>query len=343
VIPVRSLESLENVLNKALKGQREAIGEFARAARLAWEGAPRPNRTRGFVLLLGPTGTGKTEMTLLTAQELFGEYGSTKNFARFDMAEYQHRDAIIKLLGGAGEKPLLGIAIDKLNDAGGGILLLDEIEKAEPNLVKVLLSFDAARVTMNDGDTKDLSRIFIVMTSNLGSAEAARMRSAPYSTLRRHILNAAREFFSPEVLARFSARIVTNRLSYDVQREIAEILLKKELSLQTTHLLRDVVVDTNEVVRFLINKGFTPELGARTVRNAIETLVGAALLPYVNEMPSPLSIGNRLSRQLYLTVQNDELRAGPPERSSALQQIIQRHEAALAIGVRHFNGSQNPT
>ena len=203
------------------------------------------------------------------------------------------------------------MAIDRLNAAGGGILLLDEIEKADPNLVRALLSFDAPRITMNDGETKDLSKIFVVLTSNLGSAEAARMRSAPYAALRRHILRTAEDFFNPEVLARFSAKIVTNRLPFDVQREIATALVRKELALQSKFLQRDITLSSEDVVRFLVRKGFTAELGARTIRNAVEQHIGQALLPFVYNAPECSGIGDRYSRDLTLVIEEDKLQAVP--------------------------------
>src|SRR5206468_1486027 len=124
--------------------------------------------------LLGPTGTGKTEMVNLTARFLYGEAASAQ-LERFDMGEYQHPDSVKRLLGTPAQPPLLGEAVDRLNMRGGGILLLDEIEKAFPDLLTTLLSFDSARSTMFDGTTRDLSRLIIILTSNLGAAEAARM------------------------------------------------------------------------------------------------------------------------------------------------------------------------
>lgn len=326
----RNLEHLEQAITATIRGQNEAVTEFANAVRLGWNGVPRPGRTRGFVILLGPTGTGKTEMTLIAVRELFGAEGAETNFARFDMAEYHHPDAIRKFIGGGGEIPLLGRAIDKLNAAGGGILLLDEIEKADANLVRALLSFDAARITMNDGVTKDLSNIFVVLTSNLGSADAAQMRSTPYATLKKHILRVAEECFNAEGMARFSAKIVTNRLPYEVQREIATAITRREIRLQSQYLQREIVTEGDEVMRFLVRKGFTPELGARTIRSAVEQHIGHALLPYVHESLDTESMpGDRLSRRLVLEIVDDTLRATPVARSLEFTELLAASSPAL--------------
>ncbi len=319
---------MEAYVNARLLGQEAAVGEFCGAVERAERGPRRVGRLKGFVLLLGPTGTGKTEMVKLAAQFLYGAAGAAVRLRRFDMGEYQHRDSVLRLLGGPGQPALLGAAIDALNAQGGGILLLDEIEKAHPDLLTVLLSFDEARSTMADGTTKDLSSCYVVMTSNLGAAEAALMGNNGYSAIRRKVIREAELTLRKETVARFSSVIVMNTLSYEVQELITERLLARELLLQSEHCQRWIEAGDSSVVSFLVGKGFSPDLGARNIRRTIEKYVGDALAPFaqldcggggVAEL-----VGDRWSRGLVLKVEQEELVVWPLRRSIALQSLLAR-------------------
>lgn len=295
------LDQLSGYLDSHLLGQGPAVREFSTTVALALNGRPRPERTKGMIFLAGPTGTGKTEMVRLAGKFLYGEKVD-HHVHRFDMAEYQHPDSLHRLLGAPGQPALLGQAIDRLNLAAGStgtaFLLFDEIEKAYTDLVTILLSFDAARSTTSDGVTRDLSRIFVVITTNVGAARAADLQHAPYSALRDEVLIQAEKRFRKETLARFDARIVMNRLDYDVQREITRRLLEKEMAVQRDYLLRPIQA-SSEVLNFLIREGFTPDLGARNLRSTVEKQVGRALLPWF-ERHDDVDAGDRYSRTLLL-------------------------------------------
>lgn len=322
------LEHLSVYLNENLLGQDEAVREFATTVALALNGRPRPERTKGMIFLAGPTGTGKTEMVRLAGRFLHGA-AVDQHLHRFDMAEYQHPDSLHRLLGSPGQPALLGQAIDRLNEAAGSsgtsFLLFDEIEKAYADLVTILLSFDAARSTTSDGVTRDLSRIFVVVTSNVGSARAADLQHAPYSALREEVLIQAEKRFRKETLARFDARIVMNRLDYDVQREITRRLLQKEVASQRDFLFRPIDV-SKEVLNFLVREGFTPDLGARNLRSTVEKQVGRALLPWFGQ-EDDLHAGDRYSRTLELREDrvNRQLvavRVADEQRSCALRGVL---------------------
>ncbi|PTY05246.1 hypothetical protein DB347_17430 [Opitutaceae bacterium EW11] len=295
------LERLSRWLDESLLGQEEAVREFATAVALALEGRPRPERTKGMILLAGPTGTGKTEMVRLAARHLYGNEAE-RHLHRFDMAEYQHADSVHRLLGAPGQPALLGEAIDRLNEAAGpqgtAFLLFDEIEKAYADLVTILLSFDAARTTTTDGVTRDLTRLFVVITTNVGAARAADLQHAPYTALRDEVLAQAAKRFRKETLARFDARIVMNRLSYDVQREITRRLLEKEIEVQSQYLVRPIAAAAN-VLNFLVREGFTHDLGARNLRSTVEKQVGRALLPW-SARDDDQEASDRFSRTLHL-------------------------------------------
>jgi hypothetical protein len=232
------------------------------------------------------------------------------------------------LLGSPEQPPLLGQAVERLNAAGGGILLLDEIEKAFPDLLTALLSFDSARTTMFDGTTRDLSRLIIVLTSNLGAAEAARMENSGYTAISRKLRHAAEERFKKEGVARFSTVSCMNVLTYPVQHEITRNLVAHELALQGHHLRR-LIEFRPEVVTFLISKGFSPDLGARNIRNCVEYHVGEALRPFLLERDDTLalppvgeSVGDCWSDALTIAVERHRLVASP----------LSRHPRLAAVG-----------
>jgi len=307
---------LESFLNGRLLGQGPAIREFSAVIEAAECGPRRHGRTRAFVLLLGPTGTGKTEMVKLTASWLYDD-DAARHLERFDMGEYQHRDSILRLLGGVGQPAFLGAAIDRLTALGGGILLLDEIEKAHPDLLTALLSFDDARSTMADGTVKDLSACYVIMTSNLGAAEASQMASSGYSAIRRKVLREAEQAMRKETLARYTASIVMDLLSYDAQVGIVRALLESELSLQSRHWRRRLIAADSRLLGWLVGRGYSPDMGARNLRRAVERHVGEALRVFFQSVEakprqgSSAEVGDLSEEAIELIVEADSVRARP--------------------------------
>jgi ATP-dependent Clp protease ATP-binding subunit ClpB len=271
------LNGLETRINGKIKGQPDAVKRLIRAVKRAETGFAKKGRPRASVLMLGPTGVGKTEITLAMTEAL---YGTTEGrIMRFDMAEYQLQDSLGLLLGtNKQEQGHLGDALDKLNALGGGVLLFDEIEKAHAQLSTVFLGLlDAARITMSNGETKDASNTYIICTSNLGSAAAIKMENVPYATLERYILKEAGRFFRPEVFARFNEKIVFRKLSYETQMEICRLFLELEIKhARKAAGVREIRHD-EDVMRFLIRHGYDKFLGARPMRNTIENYLGEAL------------------------------------------------------------------
>ncbi|HTZ19238.1 MAG TPA: AAA family ATPase [Opitutaceae bacterium] len=325
---MHSRGTLENHLNTLLLGQTEAVGEFAGAVERAHFGPARSQRIKGFFLLLGPTGTGKTEMVNLAARFLYGE-AAAAHLERFDMGEYEHPDSVLRFLGTPTQPSLLGAAIDRLNAQGGGFLLFDEIEKANRGLTKILLGFDAARVSINDGTTKDLSRLMVILTSNLGAAEAAQMQNSGYTAIRHKLQFEAEEFFGKEGVARFDSAIALNLLAYEAQVEITRGLVLKECLMQSQHLHRCVELANHDVITFLVGRGFSPDLGARNIRKTVERYIGDALRPYqfLRNQPAeearPDVIGDRLSGTLQLVIEcEQELAAWPIRRSAAMTALL---------------------
>ncbi len=194
---------------------------------------------------------------------------------RFDMSEFQTQESVGVLLGGkVGERGTLALAHDK---HGCGTLLCDEIEKAHPRVLDLLLQIlDAARVTMANGETLDWSNFYIVMTSNIAAADILELQHSSFATMERHVLTRAQQTMRPELYARINEKLVFRRLSYDVQLEIAKLLLSAELDFLNAQGMK-VEADAS-VLPFLVRHGFHPRLGARPMRDAVERLIGDAVV-----------------------------------------------------------------
>jgi ATP-dependent Clp protease ATP-binding subunit ClpB len=260
---IDKLNELEPHLRDVIRGQDHVIPRVASVLHRGELGFTKPNRPKGSFLFLGPTGVGKTELTLAFTRYLFNE----ENLVRFDMSEYQTQESLRILLGGSSDEAgTLGLAVKR---AGFGTLLFDESEKAHPRILDILLQIlDAARITLATGETLDLSAFYVVLTSNLGAAEVMQLQHAPLSTMERHVLAKAQRSFRPELFARITEKLVFSRLSYDVQLEIARQLLSEEMDFLAEKGL--AVSCSPAVLPFLVQRGFHPRLGARPMRDAIE-------------------------------------------------------------------------
>ena len=224
-------------------------------------------RPRGSFLFLGPTGVGKTELTIEFTRYLFGD----DRLFRFDMSEFQTQDTIGLLLGARTWRSRPACATARRAETTG-TLLFDEIEKAHPRVLDLLLQIlDAARVTMASGETLDFSNFYVVLTSNLGAVEILNLQHSSFATMERHVLAKAQQSLRPELFARITEKLVFNRLSYDVQLEIARAILARELDRLRG---RGFVIGIEEgVIPFLVQHGFHPRLGARPMRDAVEKFI----------------------------------------------------------------------
>ena len=257
------LRGLKLRLAGQILGQGHVIPRVVAALQRGELDLTTASRPRGSFLLLGPTGVGKTELTIAFTRYLFG---NDKLF-RFDMSEYQTQESLAVLIGGrVGEVGLLGLAREK---SATGTLLFDEIEKAHPRVLDLFLQIlDAARVTMASGETLDLSGFYVVFTSNIAASEILTLQHSSFTTMERHVLGKAQRTLRPELYARIAEKLVFNRLSYDVQMEIARFQIERELA-----FLRDKgfhLAASQQLVTFIMQRGFHPRLGARPLRDAIE-------------------------------------------------------------------------
>jgi ATP-dependent Clp protease ATP-binding subunit ClpA len=264
------LLQLQSYLEDRIRGQNHVIPPVVSALHRGELGLTTPNRPRGSFLLLGPTGVGKTELSLAFTDYVLGK----DKLFRFDMSEYQTQESLGVLLGGRiGEIGLLGMAVAR---SATGTLLFDEIEKAHPRVLDVFLQMlDAARVTMANGETLGLTGFYIVFTSNIAAAEIINLQHSSFATMERHVLAKAQRTLRPELYARITEKLVFNRLSYDVQMEIARLHIGRELSFLRSKGFHLTV--GHAVVSFLMQRGFHSRLGARPLRDTIEKYLRGAV------------------------------------------------------------------
>jgi ATP-dependent Clp protease ATP-binding subunit ClpB len=274
------LRGLRGHLGRAVLGQDEALSGLADALLAGEMGHTPRGRPRSLVLVLGPTGTGKTSAVAAASAHLFGSGA----LARINCAEFSAPERVPLLLGArAGERGILGEQIGLLGASGGRILLLDEIEKAHPRVADYLLGMEEAALTLASGETLDLSGLHIIATSNVGSAGVIEMEGVARASVRRYVEQEAAAHFRPEVLARFTAVVVFGHLTREVQLEVCRGMLEREaefqsrvLSLRFGHPHR--VRAGADVCRRLLGEGWHRRLGARPMRNVVERRVRGALV-----------------------------------------------------------------
>lgn len=264
------LTNLESHLKASIRGQASALSRIASVLRRGELGLSTNVRPKGSFLLLGPTGVGKTESVVVFTRYLAGD----DRLFRFDMSEFQTQESLGLLLGAsAGETGILGRDAER---SSYGTLLFDEIEKAHPRIMDVFLQIlDAARITVADGTTLDLSGFYVVFTSNIGSAELMDWQHSSFATMERHVLASARQWLRPELYARITEKLVFQRLDYDTQMEITRLMLERQLA--DLAAKGYPLTASPEVLPFLVRKGFHPKLGARPLRDCLEKLIGDAV------------------------------------------------------------------
>ena len=267
---IATLEILKAQLFHRIRGQTEVLTRLLQAMeRRELETTPQRG-ARGSFFLAGPTGVGKTETARTIAEVLF----DGAELLRIDCSEYTTPAAVEGLRGDrVGDRGRLGQAYDR---NPRGVWLWDEIEKAHPDLIKLFLQMtSAARLTLACGDTLDLRGIYLIVTSNLGSAEITGRENLTFTSLERHVVRCIERFLSPELLARFGKPYVFRPLTRAVQAEIATQCLKDLLD---WHRQQGRNIEFHpHVLSFLINRGFSPRLGARDLLAFVEESIGDAV------------------------------------------------------------------
>jgi ATP-dependent Clp protease ATP-binding subunit ClpB len=263
------LLQMETKLHERVVGQDEAITAVADAIRRSRAGLSDPNRPLGSFLFLGPTGVGKTELCKALAGFLFD---SEEHMVRIDMSEFMEKHSVSRLIGappgyvGYDEGGYLTEAVRRRPYS---VLLLDEVEKAHPDVFNVLLQvLDDGRLTDGQGRTVDFKNCVIVMTSNLGSQMIMQMAGEPTAAIRDAVWNEVKAHFRPEFLNRIDETVVFHALDQKHIEAIARIQLKiLEARLEKMDMKLDV---STEALAELAKVGFDPVFGARPLKRAIQ-------------------------------------------------------------------------
>ncbi len=287
----QKLMRMEDELHKRVIGQHPAIEVISKAIRRSRAGLKDPKRPTGSFIFLGPSGVGKTELARTLAEFLFGD---DEAMIRIDMSEYMEKHAVSRLVGsppgyiGYDEGGQLTEAVRRKPYS---VLLLDEIEKAHPDVFNILLQIlEDGRLTDAQGRTVDFRHAIVIMTSNIGASEIARNTplgfavsddetGITYDDMKNRIMGELKKVFRPEFLNRIDDVIVFHKLQKEEIRQIVELLLvriresmaERELQLELTDPAKDLLVD----------KGWDPAMGARPLRRAIQRYIEDPLADFV--------------------------------------------------------------
>ncbi|GMV88505.1 MAG: chaperone protein ClpB [Chthonomonas sp.] len=300
---LEKLIKLEDHLEKRVVGQREALTILADAVRRARSGISDPNRPIGSFLFLGPTGVGKTETAKALAEFLFDD---ERAMVRIDMSEYQEKHSVARLIGappgyvGYDEGGQLTEAVRRRPYS---VVLMDEVEKAHPEVFNVLLQMlDDGRLTDGQGRTVDFRNAVVILTSNLGSqfyADNPLMDPVEFEKVKKQVLDTVRGFFRPEFINRLDDIIVFRALGVAEIKRIVEIQLRHVAErLKDRRIELDV---TDGALSLIASEGFDPVYGARPLKRAIQR-------DLLNPLAQQLLAGAiRDGQRVTVDVQNGEL------------------------------------
>ena len=278
----QKLMRMEEELHKRVIGQNAAIEAVSKAIRRSRAGLKDPKRPTGSFIFLGPSGVGKTELARTLAEFLFGD---EEAMVRIDMSEYMEKHSVSRLVGsppgyiGYDEGGQLTEAVRRKPYS---VLLLDEIEKAHPDVFNILLQIlEDGRLTDAQGRTVDFRNAIVIMTSNVGASEIAKNTGigftvgdetgVTYEDMKVRIMGELKKVFRPEFLNRIDEVIVFHKLTKEEITEIVELLLKRiRESLAERELSLNLSSDAAD---FLVEKGWDPAMGARPLRRAIQRYI----------------------------------------------------------------------
>jgi ATP-dependent Clp protease ATP-binding subunit ClpC len=287
----QKLMRMEEELHKRVIGQHPAVEVISKAIRRSRAGLKDPKRPTGSFIFLGPSGVGKTELARTLAEFLFGDDDA---MIRIDMSEYMEKHAVSRLVGsppgyiGYDEGGQLTEAVRRKPYS---VLLLDEIEKAHPDVFNILLQIlEDGRLTDAQGRTVDFRHAIVIMTSNIGAAEIARNTplgfavsddetGITYDDMKNRIMGELKKVFRPEFLNRIDDVIVFHKLQKDEIKQIVELLL---LRIRESMADRELQLELTEPTKeMLVEKGWDPSMGARPLRRAIQRYIEDPLADFV--------------------------------------------------------------
>jgi len=287
---------LEDEIHKYIVGQDEAVQKVTHAVLRSRAGIRNPNKPTGSFLFLGPTGVGKTKLAKVLAKVLFG---TELDMVRLDMSEYMEKHAVAKLIGpppGYAGYDEGGHLTEAVRHRLHSIIVLDEIEKAHPDVFNILLQvLDEGRLTDSQGRTVDFKNTILIMTSNIGSSillDSIEKHQIITPEAREAVINELRGHFKPEFLNRIDETIIFNPLMKEQMTSIAEIMMNElnerlkenKLSLQASP----------EVIQWIAENGYDPIYGARPIQRFI-----------VQHIETPLArdiIANQIDENVHITI-----------------------------------------
>ena len=272
---------MEEDLGRRVVGQEEAIRAVTRAIRRSRSGLKNPRRPVGSFIFLGPTGVGKTELAKALAEFLFGTEDA---IVRVDMSEYMERFAVSRLIGappGYIGYDDSGQLTEKVRRRPFSVILLDEIEKAHPEVFNLLLQiFEDGHLTDSYGRQVDFKNTILIMTSNIGARQITMhapmgfttgSQEQSYAKMKETVLAELKKTFNPEFMNRIDEVIVFHPLAKEHMRKIADLMLQR-LQVQLDEK-RITLMMSDDAKEFLIDKGYDPQFGARPLRRAIQRYV----------------------------------------------------------------------
>ena len=290
----KKLMRMEDELHKRVIGQQKSIEAVSKAIRRSRAGLKDPKRPTGSFIFLGPSGVGKTELARTLAEFLFGDEDA---MVRIDMSEYMEKHSVSRLVGsppgyiGYDEG---GQLTESVRRKPYCVLLLDEIEKAHPDVFNILLQIlEDGRLTDAQGRTVDFRNAIVIMTSNIGAADIARNTplgfsvsdetGMTYDDMKNRITGELKKVFRPEFLNRLDEVIVFHKLSKDEIKLIVELLMRH---LRKSMAERELQIEMSEDAKdFLVEKGWDPAMGARPLRRAIQRYIEDPLADEVLKTP----------------------------------------------------------
>ena len=306
---------LEETLHRRLVGQEEAVSAVARAIRRARAGLKDPKRPIGSFIFLGPTGVGKTELCRALGEAMFGDEDAV---IRLDMSEFMEKHTVSRMMGsppGYVGYEEGGELTEAVRRKPYSVVLLDEIEKAHPDVFNVLLQIlEDGRLTDNTGRTVSFKNTIVVMTSNAGAkltggrsmgfGSAQRDEVRDYETMKESVMKEVKELFRPEFINRVDELIVFHALTEEEICRITEMMLKQvasRLEEQEIRLLWD-----EKVTKKLAEDGYDPKFGARPLRRLIQRTVEDTLSEEL--LQGRVSLG----QEVRLTVKDGEITLDDP-------------------------------
>src|SRR6059036_3122250 len=276
------LTRMEDELHKRVIGQEEAITAVSKSIRRARAGIKDPKRPTGSFIFLGPSGVGKTELARTLAEFLFGDEDA---MIQVDMSEYMEKHSVSRLVGsppgyiGYDEGGQLTEAVRRKPYS---VVLLDEIEKAHPDVFNILLQIlEDGRLTDSQGRTVDFRHAIVIMTSNVGASDIAKNATigftvgddtgVTYDDMKSRIMSDLKKVFRPEFLNRIDEVMVFHKLQKEEIKQIVDLLLRR---IRESMAERDLSLNLDDEAKdFLVEKGFDPAMGARPLRRAIQRYI----------------------------------------------------------------------